>query len=182
MRFDEQRHQRPNISFDRREAASDRSEEGDIPRSLPEKGGGGNARFHVGIVPLGTILLNRSSRATPKSARRRLFFLVQQSRSRGEIGEATSLPGSWARAGFRDYLSLLRRIDPPPPGSLTSRPSTSSILASFTFCSQGTLYSLQRHPIDTCLSMYSPIFKGRHSRSPAKKTDSHLPIANMPGS
>jgi hypothetical protein len=90
-----------------------------------------------------------------------LFFWSNRAASRG-VAEATALTSAQGRALAADYISLLRRIGP-SAARVTDKQT-------FNFQQLGLIHLLlpsariihcRRDPIDTCLSMYFTLFKGR---------------------
>ena len=105
---------------------------------------------------------SRSCRVHPSvAAGEELFFWSNRAASRG-VAEATALTPAAGRELAAEYISLLRRIGP-SAARVTDKQT-------FNFQQLGLIHLLlpnariihcRRDPIDTCLSMYFTLFKGR---------------------
>jgi tetratricopeptide (TPR) repeat protein len=118
--------------------------------------------FIVGMPRSGTTLVEQIVSSHPSiAAGEELFFWSNRAASRG-VAEATALTPAAGRELAAEYISLLSRIG--PSASRVTDKQT------FNFQQLGLIHLLlpksriihcRRHPIDTCLSMYFTLFKGR---------------------
>jgi len=118
--------------------------------------------FIVGMPRSGTTLVEQIVSSHPSiAAGEELFFWSARAASRG-VAEATALTPAAGRELAAEYISLLSRIG--PSASRVTDKQT------FNFQQLGLIHLLlpksriihcRRHPIDTCLSMYFTLFKGR---------------------
>ena len=118
--------------------------------------------FIVGMPRSGTTLVEQIVSSHPSvAAGEELFFWSNRAAQRG-VAEATALTPAAGRQLAAEYISLLRRIGPS-----TARVTDKQ---TFNFQQLGLIHLLlpnariihcRRDPIDTCLSMYFTLFKGR---------------------
>ena len=118
--------------------------------------------FVVGMPRSGTTLVEQIVSGHPLvAAGEELFFWSNRAASRG-VAEATALTSVAGRELAAEYISLLRRIGP-SAARVTDKQT-------FNFQQLGLIHLLlpkariihcRRDPIDTCLSMYFTLFKGR---------------------
>ncbi len=118
--------------------------------------------FIVGMPRSGTTLVEQIVSSHPAvDAGEELFFWSNRAATRG-VAEATAMTPAQGRTLVAEYISLLRRIGP-SAARVTDKQT-------FNFQQLGLIHLLlpnariihcRRDPIDTCLSMYFTLFKGR---------------------
>jgi tetratricopeptide (TPR) repeat protein len=118
--------------------------------------------FIVGMPRSGTTLVEQIVSSHPSvDAGEELFFWSNRAATRG-VAEATAMTPAQGRTLAAEYISLLRRIGP-SAARVTDKQT-------FNFQQLGLIHLLlpnariihcRRDPIDTCLSMYFTLFKGR---------------------